>query len=119
MPDISKWDVSRNLNLSNLFTNCSQLTSLPDLSRWDTFNVMNMGGLFKGCYSLSSIFDISKWKTGNVRYNNNCLNLYIVLGKKENFRIKTIEEKLYFYEHVKIIIVDEINYKKNKKKYKE
>ncbi len=84
-------------------------------------NVVILDSGYKVCLEdlEKRVLQIEEIKDCNVRYNNNCLNLYIVLGKKENFRIKTIEEKLYFYEHVKIIIVDEINYKKNKKKYKE
>ena len=46
---------------------CSSLISLPDISKWNTEKVINMSFLFMGCISLKSLPDISKWNTKNVK----------------------------------------------------
>ena len=52
--------------MSDMFSECSSLSSLPDISKWDTSKVINMSNIFSGCISLSSLPDISKWNTNNV-----------------------------------------------------
>ena len=47
-------DTSQATNMSNMFANCSNLTSL-DLSSLDTSNVVYMDGMFYGCSSLKQI----------------------------------------------------------------
>ena len=47
-------DTSQATNMSNMFANCSNLTSL-DLSSLDTSNVVYMDGMFSGCSSLKQI----------------------------------------------------------------
>ena len=66
LPDISNWDTKNVLDMSDLFHGCSSLTNLPDISKWDLINTKNIGGMFYGCSSLSSLPDISKWNTINV-----------------------------------------------------
>ena len=51
-----------------LFGECSILKSLPDISKWNTNKVINMEGIFRGCSLLRALPDISKWKTDNI-YN--------------------------------------------------
>ena len=48
--------------MSDMFYNCSSLSSLPDISKWDTKNITNMSCMFYNCSSLSSLPDISKWE---------------------------------------------------------
>ena len=47
-------------DMSNLFNNCSSLTSLPDISKWNTIKVIDMNNMFNDCRSLISLPDISK-----------------------------------------------------------
>ena len=35
LPDISKWNTSRNESINKMFFHCESLTSLPDISKWD------------------------------------------------------------------------------------
>ena len=51
-------------NMSNMFYNCSSLTSL-DLSKFDTQNVKKMNYMFSGCSGLKSL-NLSKFNTQNV-----------------------------------------------------
>lgn len=62
--EISTIDTSNIANMSNMFTNCSNLTSL-DLSIFDTNNVINMSYMFSACSSLTSL-DLSNFNTSNV-----------------------------------------------------
>ena len=52
-------------DMSNMFRECSSLSSLPDISKWNTNNVTDMSYMFYGCSSLSSLPDISKFKILN------------------------------------------------------
>ena len=47
--------------MSEIFEECSSLSSLPDISKWNTNNVIDMSWMFNDCSSLSSLPDISKW----------------------------------------------------------
>ncbi len=51
-------------DMSGMFTNCSNLTSI-DVSGFKTDNVTNMSGMFTSCFNLTSI-DVSGFKTDNV-----------------------------------------------------
>ena len=59
-------DLSKIVDISEMFKNCSQLETLPNISVWNTKNVHFMNYLFFGCKSLKSLPDISKWDTSNV-----------------------------------------------------
>ena len=64
--DLAKWNINNVTNISDLFFECSSLSSLPDISKWNTNNVTNISGLFSICISLKSLPDISKWNINNV-----------------------------------------------------
>ena len=66
--DLSGWKTSNVKNMSDMFSNCKNITSL-DLSDWDTSNVENMWNMFNYCESLKSL-DISGWNTANVEGMN-------------------------------------------------
>ena len=70
LPDISKWDTSKVIDMNKIFYNCRNLSSLSDISEWDTNNATNMDGMFFNCSSLISLPDISKWNTQNVTSMN-------------------------------------------------
>ena len=63
MPDISKWNFSKDGNMSNMFSFCLSLVTLPDISKWKVDNCYLMVQMFAGCISLSLITDISGLKT--------------------------------------------------------
>jgi len=43
------------LNISNLFNNCSSLSSLPDISKWDINRPIIMNNIFNGCFSILNV----------------------------------------------------------------
>ena len=75
--DLSGWKTSNVKNMSDMFSNCKNITSL-DLSDWDTSNVQNMWDMFNECENLKSL-DLSGWDTSNVNNMwsmfNECKNL--------------------------------------------
>ena len=62
--DVSKFDTSNVTNMSDMFSGCSGLTSL-DVSNFDTSKVTSMGYMFYGCSGLTSL-DLSNFDTSNV-----------------------------------------------------
>ena len=70
IPDISKWNTSKVLNISFLFFGCSSLVSLPDISKWNVNNICFMNCLFSKCSSLISLPDLSKWNIFKFDINN-------------------------------------------------
>lgn len=67
--DLSGFDTSKVINMSNMFSTCEKLTSL-DLSGFDTSNVTSMSGMFVGCRGLTSL-DVSKFDTSKVTSMSN------------------------------------------------
>ena len=49
LPDISKWDTSRVVDMSNMFEDCESLKSLPDIEIWKTDQLKNCDDMFKNC----------------------------------------------------------------------
>ncbi len=62
--DLSGWNTSKVTDMSRMFYECKQLTTL-DLSKWDTSQVTNMKYMFSGCSQLTSI-DLSGWNPSKV-----------------------------------------------------
>jgi surface protein len=60
--DISSWDTSGVINMTNMFINAEAFNS--DISSWDTSGVTNMSAMFQGTKSFNS--DINSWDTSNV-----------------------------------------------------
>ena len=58
------FDTSAVTNMSYMFDNCSNLTTL-DLSNFNTSSVTDMGGMFKNCSGLKSL-DLSNFNTSSV-----------------------------------------------------
>ncbi len=61
----NNFNTSNVTNMSDMFNECSSLTSL-DLSNFNTSNVTNMDGMFYSCESLTSL-DLSVFNTSNVK----------------------------------------------------
>ena len=96
LPDISKIDTSKIINMECMFNNCTSLLSLPDISNWNTSNVTNMAYMFNNCSSLLSLPNISSWNTSNLIYINgifdNCSSLKSLPDiSKWNIKKKNIE----------------------------
>ena len=66
LPDLSKWITNNVTNMSYMFYNCSKLSLIPDLSELNTNNVTDMSYMFYNCSNLSSLPDLSKWNVNNV-----------------------------------------------------
>ena len=64
--DISKWNIRTVTNMSGIFNECSSLSSLPDISKWNTSNISDFNEIFANCSSLISLPDISRWNTSCV-----------------------------------------------------
>ena len=65
---LSCLDTSKVTDMSDMFLNCSSLTSV-NLSNFDTSNVVNMSGMFEGCRSLTNL-DLSSFNTTKVTNMN-------------------------------------------------
>ena len=68
-----------------MFSHCLLISSLPDISKWNTNKIVDVSGLFYECRTLTSLPDILKWNTNNVKksifmfkhcYNLKCKNKY-------------------------------------------
>ena len=70
--NVSNFDTSKVIDMSDMFAGCSSLTSL-DVSNFDTSKVINMSDMFSECSSLTSLdlssFDTSKVTTMNWIFN--------------------------------------------------
>jgi len=70
---ISKWKTDALENMEGIFYNCIKLKNLPDISKWNTNNINNMNNMFYNCSSLSKLPDISKWNTTKVLSMNSMI----------------------------------------------
>ena len=73
-------------NLSFMFSDCNNLSSLSNLSDLDLRNIKNISYMFSGCSMLTKLPDISSWNTlniidmSNLFYNCSSLNLFIYIN---------------------------------------
>ena len=63
--DLSKWNISKAVDLNSMFECCYSLSSIKFGSGWNTNNVTNMRYMFNYCKSLPSL-DISYFDTAKV-----------------------------------------------------
>ena len=66
---IEKFNTSRVINMSTMFQNCINLSSL-DLSSFDTSNVTDMSYMFSGTKNLKNIYVGPNWTMKNVTSSN-------------------------------------------------
>ena len=62
--DISYWDVSNVIDMSNMFFLCTELESVGDISGLDISSVTDMSYMFAFCKKFNQ--DLSKWNVSNV-----------------------------------------------------
>ena len=83
--DLSNFNTSKVVSMSNMFANCSNLVDL-DISGFDTKNVESTNEMFRGCSKLTTI-DISSFNTSKVKeldgMFNDCTALTTILVGKE------------------------------------
>ena len=94
--EISTIDTSNVANMSNMFTNCSNLTSL-DLSIFDTNKVINMSYMFSACSSLTSL-NLSSFNTSSV---TNMSSMFRSCSKLTNLNISNFDfTKVISYSNI-------------------
>ena len=102
LPDISKLNTNNVTDMSYMFSDCSNLLSLPDISKWNTDNVTYMKNMFSDCSNLSSLPDISKWNTSNV---TNLRSMYyncsslLSLPDISKWNVNNVTDMSYMFSH--------------------
>ena len=80
--DISKWDVKNVFDMSYMFFRCSYFNC--NISKWDVSSVKDMHSMFKKCIKFNQ--DISKWDVNKVeKYTDIFDECYIKEEYKPNF----------------------------------
>ena len=81
--DSSTWDTSKVTTMNYMFTNCRNLSEIKGIESWDTSKVTTMGNMFESCQNLTSL-DSSNWDTSKVTTMSymfsNCHNLSEIKG---------------------------------------
>ena len=98
LPDISKWNTSNVINMSDMFYGCNSLISLPDISKWNTSNVINMSHMFYECNSLISLPDISKrnkYKTNNMEHTPYRCESFVNLPNVSKWNVSSCKKMNY------------------------
>ena len=68
--DVSHFNTAKVVDMKYMFYNCSQLTVL-DLSSFNTANVAYMNSMFEGCDDLETIYVDTGWSTAKVTRSEN------------------------------------------------
>ena len=92
---ISKWETYNLKNMKGMFYNCIELRNLSDISNWKTNKVCNMGFMFYNCSSLKKLPDISKWNTNNAIFMNKMFYNCISLTKLPDISKWNVSNLLY------------------------
>ena len=93
--DIDCLNTSKVVYMNHMFYKCKSLESLPDISKWDTSNATHIDYMFDGCEKLKSLPDISKWNTSNVTQMNRMFSdckSLISLPDISKWRISNVED---------------------------
>ncbi len=90
--DIGKLNTSKVTNMTEMFRNCSGLTSL-DLSGLETENVTNMSSMFRNCQQLTSL-DLRGFDTENV---NDMSNMFLSCQALKVLDLSTFNTTTVFY----------------------
>jgi len=92
------WNTENVENMSKLFCECNELTSITNLDKINTEKVKDLSFMFFGCEKLENIDDISKWDTKNVVNMSSmfayCKNLESIsyLGKWNVEKVKDLSD---------------------------
>ena len=110
--DMSWWDTSNVINMSNMFSRDRSLTWL-DLSDWDTSNVTKMDQIFFDCEKLVEL-NIKGWDTSNVTEMGGmfayCDNLEKIWGIEDINTHNVIDMNQLFYVCPSLIELDLSNW---------
>ena len=91
--DVSNWDTSKVTSMYYTFQECNKLTQL-DLSNFNTNKVISLMGTFYNCSNLISL-DVSNWDTSNVNTMNSmfwrCYRLRILNGTN-NWDVSSLQD---------------------------
>ncbi len=100
---LSNFNTEDLMNMSDMFSGCSSLTSI-DLSYFNTKNVALMSGLFNGCSSLESV-DISSFNTENVFTMESMFNGCSSLASIDisNFNTQNLQNAAFMFYNCKNI----------------
>ena len=79
----TKFDTSGVTNMSYMFMNSKNLTTINGLNKLNTSNLKDIGAMFYNCNSLTSL-DISSWDTSNINNVTSSLNTSDMTGLFEN-----------------------------------
>lgn len=88
----TKFDTSGVTNMSYMFMNSKNLTTINGLNKLNTSNLKDIGAMFYNCNSLTSI-DISDWDTSNINNVTSSLNTSDMTGLFE-YCFKLVDLKL-------------------------
>lgn len=122
--NLNTLDTSFLTDMTSMFSQCSELTSL-DLSSFNTTNVTNMSSMFIGCINLTTL-DLSNFNTSKVTNMSNMFNMiyndgyghtyYGVLKSLDlsNFDTTNVTSMEYMFYHC-----DNLNYIKCKQAFRD
>ena len=91
--DLSSWDTSKVTNMNSMFYYCRNLTSL-DVSNWDTSKITNMSSMFYYCEKLTSL-DLSNWDTSKVTNMNDMFSTCNKLETLSSIRADSLSISSY------------------------
>ena len=111
---LSGWNTSKVTSMSNMFQNCSSLTSVGNLSNWKTGNVTSMKCMFINCPSIASVGNLAGWNTSKVITMNrmffNCSSLASV-GDFSNWNTSKVTNMYgMFYNCLSLTTLDVSNF---------
>ncbi len=95
---ISEWDVSKVINIRDLFHGTSiEDDDLNAIKNWNVGNAENMQAMFMGCTNLTDVSLLNNWDVSNVENMRgmfiNCTNLQIVnLSNWQTNKLKNVHD---------------------------
>ena len=99
LPNISRIDTSKVVDISRMFEECYNLKELPDLSRWNVENIISMRGMFYKTQNIKSIPGIDKWNPIKLK---NCFEMFCGCTSLKNSEVGKIEKWANVGEKIKI-----------------
>ncbi|WP_338216460.1 BspA family leucine-rich repeat surface protein [Companilactobacillus muriivasis] len=103
--DVENLDVQYASNMSSMFANDDNLTSITGLEDWNTSSVTNMAALFSGDYILEETDGIENWNTSEVTIMSSLFNnaKEININGLENWDTSSVTNMSFMFENTKIV----------------
>lgn len=97
--DLSNFDTSSAIYMNSMFNNCISLTTL-DVSSFDTSSVITMQNMFSKCEKITTL-DVSNFDTSNVENMIAMFNICISLTKLDlsNFNTSSVIDMSWMFEN--------------------